>query len=381
VIVGIDGSNIRGGGGIIHLAEVLRSADPTDYGLDKFVIWASEATLAQLEDRPWLIKRSAPVLEKSCWRRALWQRFRLPALMRDAGCQLLFAPGGSYSLSFHPTVVMSQSLLPFDLRETLRYGLSFNAIRLLLLRWSQSRSFKNAECTIFLTRYAKDAVLRVIGASRGEAVIIPHGIDDSFFIIPRTQLPIDRYNSERPFRVIYVSTVQPYKHQCEVAKGVGRLRAEGVPIALDFIGPGYPPAQRRLQKVIQHIDPLGAFIRYLGEVPHKDLRTLYKEADLCLFASSCETISITLLEGMAAGLPIACSDRGPMPEVLGDAGVYFDPEDPCSIVDALRQLVNSPELRTQKAMAAFRRAKRLSWTKCASDTMALLSRVAQHPAS
>ncbi len=79
-----------------------------------------------------------------------------------------------------------------------------------------------------------------------------------------------------------------------------------------------------------------------------------------------------LLEGMAAGLPIACSDRGPMPEVLGDAGVYFNPEDPASIAKAIRHLIESPELREQKAQAAFQRAQQYSWARCAEETFGFL---------
>jgi glycosyltransferase involved in cell wall biosynthesis len=54
---------------------------------------------------------------------------------------------------------------------------------------------------------------------------------------------------------------------------------------------------------------------------------------------------ITLIEGMASGLPIACSNRGPMPEVLKEGGTYFDPEDPSSIAKAIQSLVEDPSLR------------------------------------
>lgn len=86
-------------------------------------------------------------------------------------------------------------------------------------------------------------------------------------------------------------------------------------------------------------------------------------------------MSNILLEAMAAGLPIACSNRGSMPEVLGDAGVYFDPEKPEDIVRALQELIDSPTLRTQKAKAAFERVKAYSWQRCASETFNFLAHV------
>ena len=65
-----------------------------------------------------------------------------------------------------------------------------------------------------------------------------------------------------------------------------------------------------------------------------------------------------------------------MPEVLGDAGRYFDPEDPASIARALRELAASAQLRRQTAHAARARAGQFSWTRCARETYDFLARVA-----
>jgi glycosyltransferase involved in cell wall biosynthesis len=83
-----------------------------------------------------------------------------------------------------------------------------------------------------------------------------------------------------------------------------------------------------------------------------------------------------LLEGMASGLPIACSNCGPMPEVLGDAGVYFDPENPKDIARALRELIESPVLRTKSAESSFERVRRYSWRRCADETFRFLAEIA-----
>ena len=83
-----------------------------------------------------------------------------------------------------------------------------------------------------------------------------------------------------------------------------------------------------------------------------------------------------LLEAMASGLPIACSNRGPMPEVLGEAGVYFDPENAGSIASAILELIRSRDLRQRLAAAAFERARHYSWARCASETFDFLARAA-----
>jgi glycosyltransferase involved in cell wall biosynthesis len=84
-----------------------------------------------------------------------------------------------------------------------------------------------------------------------------------------------------------------------------------------------------------------------------------------------------LLEAMASGLPIACSNRPPMPEVLGQAGVYFDPLRPQQIETALRDLFHNAELRRHHAVAAHERAEQFSWSACARDTFRFLGDVCE----
>ncbi len=271
---------------------------------------------------------------------------------------------------------MSRNLLPFEWSELARFGWSWLALKLCLLRVAQTRTLRHADGVIFLTRYARDVVTRAIGAVSGKQVIIPHGIDDRFALPPKLQLPISRYSVDRPLRLLYVSIVDMYKHQWRVAEAVAELRKRNIPVALNLVGPAYPPALRRLSAAMKRVDPGGNFIRYVGAVPHSELHTQYAEADVCVFASSCENMPNILLEGMASGLPIACSRRGPMPEVLGDAGVYFDPESAADIARALQELIESPELRAKLAQASFERARIYSWYRCASETFEFLAKVA-----
>jgi glycosyltransferase involved in cell wall biosynthesis len=376
VIAGIDASNIRGGGGVTHLVEVLRAARPQMAGFSQVIVWAGSTTLRLIEDRPWLVKCHQPTLDRSLFHRALWQRLSLQTLARSARCDILFVPGGSYAGSYRPVVTMSRNLLPFESSEFKRFGWSWAAARLRLLRVAQTGTLRRADGVIFLTRYAQDVVTRAIGAASGKAIIIPHGIDSRFCQDPKAQLPIDQFDLDRPMRLLYVSIVDLYKHQWHVAEAVSQLRKSGIPIVLNLVGPAYPPALKRLNRALRRLDPGAEFISYVGAVPHSQLHTQYAQADLCVFASSCENMPNILLEGMASGLPIACSKRGPMPEVLGDAGVYFDPESAADIGQALRQLIDSPPLRTKLARSSFDRAHIYSWNRCASETFEFLAQVA-----
>jgi glycosyltransferase involved in cell wall biosynthesis len=376
VILGIDASNIRFGGGVTHLRELLRAAEPRAHGFSQVIVWGGESTLRQVQDRPWLVKAHLPVLDRSLWHQALWQRFRLSRQAAAAVCDMLFVPGGSYAGDFHPIVTMSRNLLPFEWRELRRFGFSWLTLKLALLRLVQSGTFRGADGLIFLTRYARDTVMSVIGATDGRSAIVPHGIDERFKHPPREQLPIGSYTVERPFRILYVSIVDMHKHQWNVAEAVAQLRASGMPVALDLVGPAYAPALRCLRNTLERLDPEGEFIHYSGPVPHALLHERYLGHQMCVFASSCENMPNILLEGMASGLPIACSNRGPMPEVLGEPGVYFDPEDTDGIAAALRELIASPALRARVAQAAFEGVQAYSWGRCAEETFGFLSAVA-----
>ncbi len=377
----IDASNIRSGGGITHLVEVLRNADPAAHGFDKVYVWASRATLVKIEDRPWLVKCTEPILEQHYLRRAFWQRNRLGELARRDGCDVLFVPGGSFATDFRPVVTMSRNSLPFELGELKRYGFSTHTLRLLLLRWSQSRSFRLADGLIFLTEYARAAVMRVTGPLRCDLAIVPHGVDQRFLAPPRQARLISEYSPENPFRLLYVSIVDVYKHHVPVVEAVAQLRARGLPVVLEMIGPEFAPAMKSLRLALDRLDPKGEFLRYLGPLPYSDLHSAYRRADAAVYASSCENMPNILVEGMASGLPTASSDRGPMPEVLGDGGVYFDPENVASITDALTKMIGDAGLRDRLAAASFERASRLSWHTCAQRTFTFLAKTAAAAAS
>jgi len=79
---------------------------------------------------------------------------------------------------------------------------------------------------------------------------------------------------------------------------------------------------------------------------------------------------------MASGTPIVCSDRRPMPDILGEGGLYFDPEKPETIEAAISTAVSSPEMRGRLALEAYNKAKGYSWSKCAEDTLAFIHEIA-----
>jgi glycosyltransferase involved in cell wall biosynthesis len=376
MILGIDAFNIRTGGCLTHLREILSVVDPHKYGVSKVIIWGSTETLSKINDKQWLEKVGVPLLNHSLLNRLFWHRFLSRKIINEASCSILFVPGGSNANGYTPVVTMSRNMLPFEWCELSRYRSLTAILRLLLIRRTQINSFKNADGVIFLAKYARDAVYKITGDIRGRSVIIPHGVNRRFFSSPRPQRLPSEFNDIHPCRVLYVSAVYAYKHQWHVAEAVSKLRIEGVPVTLDLIG-AQAEGMKKLIAKLDEVDPERRFIKFHGAAPYEKLNEFYQGADIGVFASSCENMPNILLENMAAGLPIACSNMGPMPELLGDSGVYFNPCDANDIASALRKLIYSADLRNNIAQSAFARAQQYSWKRCADETFAFLSKIAK----
>jgi glycosyltransferase involved in cell wall biosynthesis len=375
MVVGIDATNLRQGGGLTHLVEMLGAADPVSQGIRKVIICGDELTLDALDDQSWLYKTRVKELMTSNFHRFFWRQTKLVPEFKHRGIDILFVPGGGMPVGFAPFVTMSRNMLPFELRELRRYGLSFKTLRLFLLRWIQQTGFRHAAGTIFLTNYATNTVQQVTGRLPGLTCIIPHGLSARFRCPPRPQRSIGEYSSLRPYRFVYVSIIDIYKHQWAVIEGIATLRKAGLPVELHLAGPAYGPAMRKLKSAIAQFDPDGSWVHCHGSIPYEKLHKIYMSSDAGIFASSCENMPNILLETMAAGLPIACSNRGPMPEILGEAGVYFDPELPSDIARALREMIVDPELRQRLCALSYRKVKEFSWERCAERTFGFLAEV------
>jgi len=376
--IAIDASNIRQGGGVTHLSQLLHAADPAAAGISRITVWAPEATAAVLPVRPWLEMRRPSWIEASTPRRMLGQQFQLDRELKRAGCDVLFAPGGTLPMCCSvPTVTMSQNMLPFEPAEARRFGRwSLMRLKIWLLRKFQSRSLRRASGVIFLTKYAMDSVSTFLGGIKRPVALIPHGIEDRFVQPPRPQREISQYSIIRPFRLLYVSILMPYKHQVEVALAVHQLRAEGLPMAVRFIGAEWGCYGREFGQLLLRLDPSKEFLCWSGGVPFDHLDAHYRESDAFVFASSCENLPNILIEAMAAGLPIASSNRGPMPEILQEAGIYFDPDIPDSIAEALRRLFHNDDLRAKLATSAWRKGRSYSWARCACETFGFIAEIA-----
>ncbi|MCC8381949.1 glycosyltransferase family 1 protein [Xenorhabdus sp. PB30.3] len=374
IIIGIDASRNRSGGAKAHLIGILSSINPKDFGIDIIHIWSFRGLLDELPDKPWLVKHNPPELESSLPIQLSWQALKLKKEVKNARCDILFTTDASTVCRFSPMVVMSQDMLSYEPGIMDYFGYGYERVRLLAILYLQNLAFRHASGVIFLTNYAA----KVIQSSCGKlpnVSKIPHGVGSNFqSIIPENIWP---YSCEQPIRAIYISNTDMYKHQWNVVKAIKILRDNGFNIQLRLVGGGHGKAQARLEEQIQLSDPERFFVRQDEFVPQHTLPKLLAQSDLFIFASSCENMPVTLIEAMASGLPIACSNRGPMPEILEDGGVYFNPEKPSSIANAIEDLIVNPKKRETYAKRAKELSQQYSWERCAKETFQFIEKIAK----
>lgn len=361
--VAIDALRCRSGGAIAHIRGVLAHGNPVSFGVDAVHLFSYQSLLDQIEDYPWLIKHCPAVTCKPVWQQLLWQRYELPHTLRTLGLDVLFTADASSFSRWPKHVVLHQDMLAFEPGVAQLYPIGRGGLRVRAIRLAQVYALKHATIPLFLTSYARDVVEQYAGRLPN-ARIVPHGIDKVFQSIRR---PIDPKKDDI-FEFVYVSNSAPYKNQVNVIKAIAILRTRGFCVRLRLVGALSGQTASKTVEMAQSVDPDGAIIKLTSFVDQKQVVNALTQADAFIFASECETMPVTLLEAMASGLPVLCSDRGPMPEILGNAGLYFDPACPESIAKMASFVLEDVSLRHDYGARARAAAAAFTWEQCSRLT-------------
>jgi glycosyltransferase involved in cell wall biosynthesis len=370
VILLIDATTIRAGGGLVHLNSILKFYDQANSKFSKICVAAPSATLKLLVARDQVTYYQHELIDNggyySLWK---WRKFNFYKLLEDLNWPVLFCAGTIAPPFRYPYYTICQNLLPLQFKELFRYGFSFVTLRLLMLRMLHLNAYKNAQGVIFLTQYSFDVLPKRYKEKIKNFAVIPHGVDHLAF------KPLEPKRDENPcFRIIYVSVIDQYKHQDKVAQAVINLNVRNVETEVIFIGPAYSPSLKKLNHVIQSHPNASKWIRYIGQLSQQQQVDEYAKSDLCLIASSCESFGMILTESMALGMPIVCSTAGSLMEIAGDAALYFNPTEISSIEEAIEKAIKNSSLRLELSKKALKRAKNFSWESTSKKTFEFLSR-------
>ena len=142
----------------------------------------------------------------------------------------------------------------------------------MMLRLIQKRTYRKADGLIFLSNYAKQTVEQITGTLK-HTEVIPHGLNKRFLKpYNYNTKSIEKCTTKEPFRILYVSIIDAYKHQWHVVKGISKIRQRtNWPLVLELVGPAYPPSMRRLKKTIDLYDPDSEWVKYYGSVPYEQI--------------------------------------------------------------------------------------------------------------
>lgn len=307
--------------------------------------------------------------------RIAWYWVRLPRLLKNLKADVLFCPGGTLAtrrLRGAKSAVTHQNMLPFDLTERERYPYGYLRAKFWLLRLAQGASFRDADLVIFISEYAKAAIDRCIPHRRGRSTVIPHGLSDHFrrtAASPPAEIRGVEY-------VLYVSTLDFYKAQLEVVLAWSTLKQRrATHEKLVLVGPENRDYGRRVRELIHSLG-LQDDVLITGNVSYESLPAYYQNAKVNLFASSCENCPNILLEAMAAGRPVLCSNRPPMPEFAGDNVAYFDPYNPEQLAGLLTRFLDDAALRGRMGAMALEYSRRYQWSDSARKTWSALAELA-----
>jgi glycosyltransferase involved in cell wall biosynthesis len=299
------------------------------------------------------------------WRSQIREQLEIPRLARKIGADVVFSPANYGPLMAPGQVILLRNALNVASVERRALKMAYWAI----VSLGTALSLMTCKRAMAVSDYARKAAsCGLSGLVSGKVSIVHHGVGEGF---SPPELDDTRDSFLLAVSDIYVqknleTLIHAFSILCAEKPGLS-LRIAGRPVDEDYY--------RRLQKIVSE-KGLEKRVEFLGQVSREDLADLYRRCAVFVFPSLVETFGNPLLEAMACAAPIACSNAAAMPEVLGDAGLYFDPRDAAAMARVIARLLSDADLCCDLAKKALARSKMFTWERCASKTLDVLKQVA-----
>lgn len=350
------------GGGLTHFNQICKNLGQLMPDSHFYVI-ASSRQIKLLDKQPnnfeyhYYQKANGSYLDKF-----IWEKFKLPKIVNTLNPDIFFVPGnfsGSKEKFNCPVVSLVHNIAPFSKRYIKEESL-IQKIRLKLLKALTIKSMNNSSGVVFLSDYCRRYFRKFITDKNIIGITSHHGQPDS--ITDSNDLSIlNRLNIEKPY-ILSVSHIYRYKKIKEMV--VGYLNAlnqnRNLPELL-IAGRIY---DKKYHKDILEIVKRSNFsdkVRFLGNIKGSELPALYKNCDLFIFPSALETCSVILIEAMAYGCPIICSNKTVMPEVSANQALYYHPENTNRLADLIIRVTSDSELKNNLRLNLKLASGNYSW--------------------
>ncbi len=216
--------------------------------------------------------------------------------------------------------------------------------------------------------------LKVPASRHSDVVAIPCGVDTRLFSPPSRLPPTGGLDDNRRRNVLYVGRADPYKNLVGLIYALQQVSATcPFPVTLRIAGPPDPryPEARQTARALG-LEPVVEWTGYLSD---SQLVQAYREADLLALPSYYEGFGLPVIEAMACGTPVVCSNRGSLPEVAGDAALVIDPDIKGTLANAIVRILMEPALRERLRRAGVQRAHQFSWERTARETAKIYEHV------
>jgi len=226
------------------------------------------------------------------------------------------------------------------------------------------RLIRRADALLCVSHFTQNELLRLAGGDRRKMTVVHNGVDSAWFKATMGKRP-----KVKPY-LLFVGNVKPHKNLGRLLEAFELLKNK-IPHDLVLVGKkdGFITGDA---EVVRRAEGFGKRVRFAGILDDEQLRRLYGSADLLVFPSLYEGFGLTPLEAMASGTPVASSCSASLPEVCGDAVLYFDPHHSEDIAEKVLKLIKDQKLRNALKKKGLRRAKSFSWNKSAAETNKLI---------
>ncbi len=182
-------------------------------------------------------------------------------------------------------------------------------------------------------------------------------------------------NANEPGTVLYVGRADPYKNCMGLVSAFALTRKScSFPLKLVMAGPPdarYPEIDARIREL-----GLGDAVRreYLSD---RELADAYRTADLLVLPSLYEGFGLPVLEAMAFGTPVVCSDRGSLPEIAGDAAIQVDPTNIDQLAAAMTRVLTDQPMAREMTRKGLLQAAKFTWERAAAETLTVYGQAGQ----
>lgn len=253
----------------------------------------------------------------------------------------------------------------------------FTASRRSQLRLTVGRTVQRAARVLTVSEFSRDAILRAYDIAPEKVAVVPNAANPCFRVIGRERAQNavrERLHFDAPF-VFSVGDLQPRKNQIGLIAAFSKLLTECPQLQHHLVLTGketwFTPKVREAARD----SGFAARIHFTGFVSDEDLLELYNACDCFVFPSFYEGFGLPILEAMACGRAVACSNTSSMPEVADGAGLLFDPHQSGEIARALKDILLDSELRGRMERLGLQRAAGFTWKKSARATLDVYKQV------